>query len=459
MSGLWSLRRRLSIVPGTVTPAGLAVLAYVVPATLAAGLLGPGAPWSGERITVAAMVPLGAALERALVSRNAPAWPPVTLVASMTAGAVGGLHGAAVVAPFVALSGLRLAMLRQSLREAAAHMCAAAAFAAVFEVTGALSVAAEWPSTLVAGATGAVVAAVAFAAAERLSRRGAGDSGRGSWQGLMLAFAVWVLLGMLATGVAAVSQALGPGGIALFALPAALAQTRLAQATKEALRTERALNAMRRQIELAHARTVQDLRALERLAAAVDERCYGDPDRSRRVAELAVALLRETPLDEGVLSEDDLYRAALLRDIGLLRVKEEVLRSPGSLAPGERLAIMAHPEDGFWFLAGHEISDNVRQIVRAHHERYDGGGYPRRLRSLSIPLGGRILAVADALVAMLSARAYRDALPLEMALQELRLGRGTQFDPHVVDVCLTLVKAGKLPWLVSRTSAEARRIA
>ncbi|MCL6646653.1 MAG: HD domain-containing protein [Dehalococcoidia bacterium] len=423
-----------------------------------AALFGPGAAWSGERLTIVALIPLGAALEQARMARGSSSGPPLALGASMAAGALSGVHGAAVVAPFVALSGLRSSARGRLAREAVAHTCAALAFGAVFLASEALSFATEWPRSLLPGAAGAAMAASLFAVAER---PGARTQLRkpATWEGAALSLAIWALLGVMATGIAAVSRALGPAGVALFAMPGALAQARLAQTVKESLRMERALNAMRRQVELAQARAAQDLGALERLAAAVDERCYGDADRSRRVGELAVALLREIPLDEGALSEEELYRAALLRDIGLLRVSEHILRSPGALAPDERLAIMAHPEDGFWFLADHGLSDSVRQIVRGHHERYDGGGYPRRLRSLSIPLGARILAVADALVAMLSARAYRDALPLEMALQELRLGRGTQFDPNVVDACLALVQTGGLPWLDRRTSSEARRIA
>ncbi len=456
MSGLRSLRRAAL---ERLTLGGLFVLAYLVAATVVAGLFGPGAPWSGERITVAALLTLGVVLERARASRSIPSRPPTPVAVSMAAGAIGGLHGALVVAPFVALSGVRVPGSRASSREVAAHVCGALAFGGVFTLADTLSIATAWPATLAPGVFGATLAAGSFAAADRWLGRDVDDRESESWEARALGVGVWQLLGVLATGVAAVNDALGPGGVALFALPAAFAQARFAQATNEARRAARALNAMRRQIDLTRARATQDLRALERLAAAVDERCYGDPERSRRVAELAVALLREMPLDGAVISEDELYRAALLRDIGLLRVKEEVLRSPGSLAPDERRAIMAHPEDGFWFLADHGISDNVRQIVAAHHERYDGGGYPRRLRSLGIPLGARILAVADALVAMLSARTYRDALPLQMALQELRLGRGTQFDPDVVDACLALVAAGGLPWLTKRGSAEARRIA
>ncbi|HXF51593.1 MAG TPA: HD domain-containing phosphohydrolase [Dehalococcoidia bacterium] len=424
-----------------------------------AALLGPGAQWSDERWVVAALAPLGIALERALSARGSRAGPSAALGASMAAGALGGAHGAAVVAPFVALSAVDPVAPRRRPGEALPHAVAALTFGAVFSAARAVPGAGDWPWTLLTAVAGAAVAAACFEAAGS-ALAGSGDDGKpASPEARALALCSWALLGVMAAGVAAVNEALGPIGLALFAAPAAWAQARLLQATKESRRTERALRAMRRQIERAEARAAQDLRALERLAAAIDERCYGDPDRSRRVAELAVALLRELPLDEHVLSEDELYRAALLRDVGLLRVPEDVLRSPGTLAHDERRAIMAHPEDGFWFLAGHGLSDRVLHIVQAHHERYDGGGYPRRLRSLSIPTGARILAVADALVAMLSARAYRDALPLEMALQELRVGRGTQFDPDVVDVCLALVERGGVAWLRGPVSEDASRVA
>lgn len=426
--------------------------------TSLAATLGPEAQWSDERWVIAALVPLGVALGQTLVTCSSRARPPAALAASMAAGALGGGHGAAVVAPFVALSAVDAAAPRRWLREAAPHVVAALAFGAAFSVARALSVADHWPWTLLLGGAGAVVAAACYKAAVRAVIRPAeGEPAALTSRALGLAW--WALLGVMAAGVAAVNEALGPAGLALFGVPGGLAQARWLQATRESRRAERALGAMRRQIERAEARSSQDLRALERLAAAVDERCYGDPDRSRRVAELAVTLLRELPLDEHVLSEDELYRAALLRDVGLLRVPEQILRSPGALAADERQAIMAHPEDGFWFLTGHGLSDRVLHIVRGHHERYDGGGYPRRLRSLGIPLGARILAVADALVAMLSVRAYWDALPLEMALQELRQGRGTQFDPVVVDVCLASVERGALSWLQGSVPGGARRVA
>lgn len=434
------------------------LVACAASGTLVAATFGPGAQWSDERWVIVALVPLGVALDQTLVTGGSRTRPSAALAASLAAGALGGAHGAAVVAPFVALGATDVGAPRRWFTEAAPHVVAALAFGAVFSAAGVLSVADRWPWTLLLGGAGAVVAAACFEIAGRaVARSGNGEPVPLTLRTLALVW--WALLGVMAAGVAAVNEALGPAGLALFAVPGGLAHARWLQATKESRRAERALRAMRRQIEQTEARSLQELRALERLAAAVDERCYGDPDRSRRVAELAVTLLRELPLDEHVLSEDELYRAALLRDVGLLRVPEQILRSPGTLAADERQAIMAHPENGFWFLTGHGLSDRVLHIVRGHHERYDGGGYPRRLRSLGIPLGARILAVADALVAMLSVRAYRDALPLEMALQELRQGRGTQFDPDVVDVCLASVERGALSWLRGSASGDASRVA
>lgn len=92
-----------------------------------------------------------------------------------------------------------------------------------------------------------------------------------------------------------------------------------------------------------------------------------------------------------------------------------------------------HSEIGAAILEVHEAMADIAQMVRHHHERWDGLGYPDRLAGNAIPLGGRIIAVADAFSAMTSDRIYRAALPIERAWAELRAHRGTQFDPEIVD--------------------------
>lgn len=423
-----------------------------------AAAVGPGTLWPPERALVMALIPLGVSLDRSMSTPQREGRVPVGLLAAMTAGAVAGFHGALVVAPFVTLgaAGDAAGFLRQK-REAFARIAASLAFGGAFKAFARLPDLEAWAAALAPGIAGGALASLCFVLIAGTSGEHSRTSLARGWRAAALPWFAWSLT---AAGVARIHAALGPAGVAFFLAPIGVAWLASAEGSRELAGARRALSAMRRRVLAAESRARRDLRALERVAAAVDQRCYGDLGRSRRVADLAVRLLRELRRSDVTLLEEDLYRAALLRDVGLLAVREEVLRNAGTLTPAERSAIVAHPEHGFWLLAGDDLSDTLLQIVRAHHERYDGQGYPRRLRSLSIPLGARVLAVADALVAMLSTRVYRDALPLEMALQELRHGRGTQFDPDVVDACLVLIeRTGGVPWEVERAVGEAGRAA
>jgi HD-GYP domain-containing protein (c-di-GMP phosphodiesterase class II) len=139
------------------------------------------------------------------------------------------------------------------------------------------------------------------------------------------------------------------------------------------------------------------------------------------------------------LSEYDrsvVYYAVLFHDIGNVGVSDGVLNKPGALLDAERELIRAHAQIGHDLLRQVPLLDAVANIVRHHHERYDGTGYPDGLRGEAIPLAARIVAVVDAYFAMLAPRSYRVELSPEMACDQLRQGSGTQFDPRVVDAFL-----------------------
>jgi putative nucleotidyltransferase with HDIG domain len=131
-----------------------------------------------------------------------------------------------------------------------------------------------------------------------------------------------------------------------------------------------------------------------------------------------------------------LRRGALLHDIGKIGVPDQILRKPGPLSEHEWTAMRAHPDIGASIIAGIPFLEDVAIIVRAHHERWDGTGYPDRLAGRTIPLGARIFAVADSFDAMTSDRPYRRGRELSEALLEIERHRGTQFDPTVVDAFL-----------------------
>ncbi|HEY8861175.1 MAG TPA: HD domain-containing phosphohydrolase, partial [Candidatus Limnocylindria bacterium] len=132
-------------------------------------------------------------------------------------------------------------------------------------------------------------------------------------------------------------------------------------------------------------------------------------------------------------ARDDIYVAALLRDVGELGIDRRVLEIPGELTEDQREVVRRHPALGETILAALAFLGDASRLVRAHHERWDGSGYPDRLSAQEIPQGARILSVADAFVAMTSERPYRAALRPAEALGLLIAERGRAFDPAVVD--------------------------
>jgi diguanylate cyclase (GGDEF)-like protein/putative nucleotidyltransferase with HDIG domain len=171
-------------------------------------------------------------------------------------------------------------------------------------------------------------------------------------------------------------------------------------------------------------------RAAASLAKAVDARDAYTGSHSERVSELAERIARRLGIAE---SQIELTRlAASLHDLGKLAVPEEILRKPAALSDSERLVLERHPQIGFHMLESLGV-EPVAEWVLHHHERWDGGGYPDGLRGDEIPLGARIIFVADAFDAMTSERVYRRPLSTRDALAELERCAGSQFDPAVVD--------------------------
>ena len=170
-------------------------------------------------------------------------------------------------------------------------------------------------------------------------------------------------------------------------------------------------------------------RAAASLARAVDARDVYTGSHSQRVAELAARTARRLGLPD---EEVELTRlAASLHDLGKLAIPEEILRKPGPLTEPERIVLERHPQIGFRMLESLGV-DPVADWVLHHHERWDGSGYPDGLPGERIPLGARIIFVADAYDAMISERVYRRRVSPEEAITELDRCAGTQFDPKVV---------------------------
>ncbi|MDQ5809093.1 MAG: HD-GYP domain-containing protein, partial [Actinomycetota bacterium] len=170
---------------------------------------------------------------------------------------------------------------------------------------------------------------------------------------------------------------------------------------------------------------------------------YTGGEHSKGVVALALAVGRRLALDPR--EQRNLEFGALLHDIGKLKVPEEILNKPGTLTPAEWEVVKRHPEDGQRMLEriGGVLAE-VGLTVRAHHERWDGGGYPDGLVADAIPLNARIICACDAYSAMTTNRSYRAAMPAEEAVAELRACAGTQFDPRVV-AALAAVVANERP--------------
>jgi diguanylate cyclase (GGDEF)-like protein len=171
-------------------------------------------------------------------------------------------------------------------------------------------------------------------------------------------------------------------------------------------------------------------RAAASLAKAVDARDVYTGSHSERVGELSARIARRLGIDEPQVELTRL--AGSLHDLGKLAIPEEILRKPSALNESERLVLQRHPQIGYRMLESLGV-EPIADWVLHHHERWDGDGYPDRLRGEQIPLGARIIFVADAFDAMTSERVYRKPLSERDAVSELERCAGTQFDPAVVD--------------------------
>ena len=165
------------------------------------------------------------------------------------------------------------------------------------------------------------------------------------------------------------------------------------------------------------------------LTAALERRDPYTRGHCDRVTTLARTLAAQLACDRAELASIEL--GGPVHDIGKLSVPDDVLLKPGRLDEDELEQIRTHPTEGARILRGIRSLRAAVPCVLHHHERWDGGGYPAGLAGEEIPKPARILAVADAFDAMTSARPYRDALPVAVALEEVRRCAGTQFDPEV----------------------------
>lgn len=170
-----------------------------------------------------------------------------------------------------------------------------------------------------------------------------------------------------------------------------------------------------------------------RLALSVEYRDNDTGDHTLRVAKYSQLIAGQLGLPPRLCR--DIYLAAPLHDVGKVATPDHILLKPGGLTPEEIAVMRTHTTVGGTILAGSrcELIQLAADIAIAHHERWDGAGYPRRLKGEDIPIAARIVAVADVFDALTTKRPYKEAFPLPTARQQLEEGRGRHFDPACVD--------------------------
>jgi HD-GYP domain-containing protein (c-di-GMP phosphodiesterase class II) len=179
------------------------------------------------------------------------------------------------------------------------------------------------------------------------------------------------------------------------------------------------------------------MRTINALVSAIDFKDKLTKNHSDNVKYYAAVIAKEMGLSQSKI--DTIKEACQVHDLGKIGVHDNILTKPGKLTEEEYKEIKLHSLAGAVILKPFHFLDKVVSIVRQHHERYDGTGYPDRIKGEDIDIGARIMSVADSFEAMTSQRPYRDAMSKEEAIDELKRNSGSQFDPRVVEVFIKLI--------------------
>jgi diguanylate cyclase (GGDEF)-like protein/putative nucleotidyltransferase with HDIG domain len=425
----FSVPRRLGLLVGLV--GGLGTAAGIVGAVFghSTDILG--------LVTIIVLVALGQVLSL-----------EVEETGSISVSAVGALVAAAIIGPRAALPlALTMSAVEWSARRAVFHQLlfnvgalslASLGAAAVFSIHigGPIGTGVFVASGLFAGIAyfvvnmGLVSAAVGLEGREKPQRVWAE---RFAW--LLPHYAVY---GFIAAVIYEAYKPIGAWAIVVFALPLFLMRK-----TQEAYlkHTQRSAHKLREAAETIQSQNVsleqanralkeRSTAAMESLSATVDARDAYTGGHSRRVQQLALAVGRELGLSQAEL--ELLGHAALFHDIGKLGIPDAILLKPGSLSDAEWVVMASHAAEGASIINRLGFLSDAVPAIRHHHERFDGNGYPDRLAGEDIPLGARIIHVADAFDSMLTTRVYRPARPAHEALAELHANAGSQFCPRCV---------------------------
>lgn len=205
---------------------------------------------------------------------------------------------------------------------------------------------------------------------------------------------------------------------------------------------QRTLALQKREIELAKEQVRMGNETILAIAATVDAKDANTSHHSQRVSEYSVMIGERLGYDEEEL--DYLKKAAMMHDIGKIAIPDSVLNKPGRLTDEEFAIMKSHTTRGAEILKDFTLIPHVQEGALYHHERYDGRGYMHGLKGEDIPEYARIIGIADAFDAMTANRVYRKKLDFSVVLEEIRKGKGTQFDPKMADIMLELIEEGKI---------------
>ena len=438
-----ALSRRLGVLVGAVSAAGMA--AGVV------GLVFGSSSDIAGLLAIVALVGIGQAVALTVSDEIGGS--------SISLSAVGAIAGAALFGPRAALAlAITIAIVDWSAQRIWTHqvlfnigaltlasLSAAGVFAAagLFDYTGT-------PAKIVMIGAGIAAGLVYFGVNMSLVSIALAMEGHERWLAVFKERFAWLWLHYLVYGFVAGVMAVAYSaaelwGLAVFAVPLLLMrktqeaylthQQRSAKKLREAAETIQSQN-----VSLEQANRLLKERstaAMESLSATVDARDSYTAGHSRRVQQLALAIGRELGLSQAEL--DLLGHAALFHDIGKLAIPDAILLKPATLTTDEWSLMQRHAEEGARIIDRLGFLGDAVPAIRHHHERFDGAGYPDRIAGEEIPLGARIIHVADALDSMLTTRIYKAARPPAEALAELKRASGSQFCPRCVSALVRIL--------------------
>ena len=353
----------------------------------------------------------------------------------------------AVVAPVIVLAAEAFTRSRwyQRVFDGAAYTLASVSAALVFQafidIDGALTI--WWiPAALLAIAVNYSVNIPLVSIAITLST---GDGWLAVWrEKYQWLLPYYLVFGLFGLALAAAYLALGVAGILAFVVPPFMMRFALRQYLTKTEQTVLELKQKNAELEAANRDIMQMTRqltetydgTLEALVLALDARDRETKGHSLRVSSYVTKIAERLGIAADSPAGIEMQRGALLHDVGKIGVSDYILHKPGPLTPEEWDDMKRHPGIGYSMLRDISFLSGAAAIVHAHHERYDGKGYPNGLAGEELPIGARIFAVADTFDAMTSDRPYRQALPYEVSREEILRHSGTQFDPQVVQAFL-----------------------